>query len=109
MRDGVIVRVQRDIEEDEAHGEFIGVAKFSGAGAARLRHHYNRCRKRDAGRPFHEAAVFEKAFLIQLLQEMVNAGEPMVHVDTPGGYIEVDPQQDFEYARRFWKDMAAGS
>lgn len=109
VRDGVIVRVQRDIEENEAHGEFIGVAKFSDAGAAGLRHHYHRCRKRYAGRPFHEAAVFEKAFLIQLLQEMVNGGEPMVHVDTPGGYIEVDTQQDFEYARRFWKEISAGS
>ncbi len=24
------------------------------------------------------------------------------HVDTPGGYIEVDTQQDFEYARQHW-------
>jgi hypothetical protein len=26
----------------------------------------------------------------------------MAHVDTPGGYIEVDTQQDFEYAQKFW-------
>ena len=33
---------------------------------------------------------------------MIEAGERMEHVDTPGGYIEVDTQQDFEYARRLW-------
>jgi hypothetical protein len=26
----------------------------------------------------------------------------MTHVDTPGGYIEVDTQQDFDYAREHW-------
>jgi hypothetical protein len=40
--------------------------------------------------------------LIQLLQEMVEAGERLAHVDTPGGYIEIDTQQDFDYARRHW-------
>ena len=29
-------------------------------------------------------------------------GETFAHVDTPGGYIEIDTQQDFEYARRHW-------
>jgi hypothetical protein len=33
---------------------------------------------------------------------MIEAGQRMVHVDTPGGYIEVDTQQDFDYARQFW-------
>ena len=46
--------------------------------------------------------MFEKAYKIHLLQEMLEAGVPMEHVDTPGGYIEVDTQQDFEYARQHW-------
>jgi hypothetical protein len=32
----------------------------------------------------------------------------MAHVDTPGGYIEVDTQQDFDYARRHWTRIAGG-
>ncbi|MDA2930731.1 phosphocholine cytidylyltransferase family protein [Acidobacteria bacterium AH-259-O06] len=92
-RDGVIIRIHRDIADQEAHGEFIGVAKFSAGGAARLRQHHHRCRQRYARSPFREAAVFEEAFLIQLLQEMIEAGERMVHIDTRGGYIEVDTQE----------------
>jgi len=38
------------------------------------------------------------------MQDMIEAGTKMVHVDTPGGYIEVDTQQDFEYARQFWTE-----
>jgi hypothetical protein len=33
---------------------------------------------------------------------MIEAGELFSHVDTPGGYIEVDTQQDFDYARQYW-------
>lgn len=103
VRDGVVTRIHRDVDPPMAHGEYIGVAKFTAAGAAKLRGFYHRCRECFGGQPFREAKVFEKAYFIQLLQEMVEAGERLVHVDTPGGYIEIDTQQDFEYARRNWK------
>ena len=103
VTNGLVTRVHREIEEQNAHGEYIGVAKFSEHGAARLREQYHRCREHYAGKPFQDAKLFEKAYLIHLLQEMIEAGEKMVHVDTPGGYIEIDTQQDFDYARQVWK------
>ena len=99
---GAVTRIHRAIPEAQAYGEYIGVARFSEVGAARLREHYHRCRQLHAGKPFREAPVFEKAYQIHLLQEMIEAGERMLHVDTPGGYIEVDTQQDFDYARQRW-------
>jgi choline kinase len=99
---GRVTRVSRDIDTDAAHGEYIGVAKFTAAGAARLRDHYQRCRAAYAGKPFHAARTFEKAYLIQLFQDMIESGESFTHVDTPGEYIEIDTQQDFDYARRHW-------
>jgi L-glutamine-phosphate cytidylyltransferase len=97
-----VTRIHRQIPESQALGEYIGVAKFSAAGAARLREHYHRVHREFAGRPWREAAVFEKAYKILLFQEMIEAGEQFAHVDTPGGYIEVDTQQDFDYARQHW-------
>jgi phosphoenolpyruvate phosphomutase len=97
-----VTRVHREIPSEKAHGEYIGVAKFSAAGAARLRDHYHRVRRDFAGRPWREAKVFEKAYKILLFQEMIEAGEHFTPVETPGGYIEVDTQQDFEYARTHW-------
>ena len=102
VADGVVTRVHREIPEADAHGEFIGLAKFSAAGGTALCRHYHQRREQFAGRPFREAKVFEKAYLIHLLQDMIESGQRMEHVDTPGGYIEVDTQQDFEYAREFW-------
>jgi len=97
-----VARIHRQISESDAHGEYIGVAKFSAAGAVRLREHFHRCRREFSGRAWREAAVFEKAYLILLFQDMIERGEQFTHVDTLGGYIEVDTQQDFEYARTFW-------
>src|SRR5687767_4845778 len=94
VENGAVTRIARDISTADAHGEYIGVAQFNAAGAARLVAHYHRCRERFAGRPFHQAKTFEKAYLIQLFQDMIEAGERFVHVDTPGGYIEIDTQQD---------------
>ena len=39
---------------------------------------------------------------------MIEAGEQFAHVDTPGGYIEVDTQQDFDYARRTGTSTGCG-
>jgi len=102
VNNGLVARVHRGIHPDEAYGEYTGIAKFTPAGAASLRGHFHRVRQKFAGKPFREAVVFEKAYLILLLQEMIEAGVSMAHADTPGHYMEVDTQEDFELARRNW-------
>ncbi len=103
---GCVTRIHRGIDPAEAHGEYTGVAKISRTGAALLKEHYHRCRARHAGRAFREAPVFEKAYLIHLFQEMIEAGVKMAHADTPGEYMEIDTQQDFELAQTHWKASA---
>lgn len=103
VRNGCVTRVHRGIEPKEAHGEYTGIAKFTPQGATQLREHFHRAREKFAGKPFREAAVFEKAYLIHLLQDMIETGVKMAHADTPGNYMEVDTQQDFDLARQHWK------
>ena len=97
-----VTRIHRSIPPDEAPAEYTGVAKFSPRGAALLRDHYHRVRRDYAGKPWREAAVFEKAYKIMLFQEMLEHGVDMRLVTTHGDYIEVDTEQDFEYATRVW-------
>ena len=108
VENGAVTQVHREIPESQAYGEYIGLAKFSATGAAALREHYHTRRSEFSGQPYREAKVFEKAYLIHLLQDMIESGQSMAHVDTPGGYIEVDTQQDFEYARSHWTDRHLG-
>lgn len=102
-KNGRVTRIHRGIAPAEAHGEYTGIAKFTPAGAATLREHFHRARQKFAGKPFREAPVFEKAYLILLYQEMIEAGVTMSHADTPGNYMEVDTQEDFELARKHWR------
>lgn len=100
--DGLVRSVHRDIPESEAYGEFIGVAKFSKRGAQLLRESYDRAKQRYEGKPFRGAAVFGKAYLIHLLEEMIASDILIAHIDNHGGYIEVDTQEDYVYACRHW-------
>jgi choline kinase len=102
----LVTRIHRGVATEEAHGEFTGIARFTPTGAATLREHYDRAREAHAGKPFREAAVFEKAYLIHLLQEMIEAGVRMGFAETPGNYMEVDTQEDFELARKYWRANA---
>ncbi len=102
-KNGLVIRLHRGIAPSAAHGEFTGIAKFSVQGASALRQHYHRSKNLYAGKPFREAAVFEKAYLIHLLQDMIEAGVKMSHADTPGHYFEIDTQQDFELAQNSWR------
>ena len=102
MAGGQVTRVDRKIPETDAYGEYIGVAKVSPAGAQRLRAFYEKRRAEFAGKPWRDARDFENAYKILLFQDMIEHGEQFTHVDTPGGYIEVDTQQDFDYARKNW-------
>jgi L-glutamine-phosphate cytidylyltransferase len=68
-----------------------------------LRKHFHACREKFGGKPFREAAVFEKAYLIHLFQDMLENGATFTHADTSGSYMEVDTQQDFELAKQNWQ------
>lgn len=101
--EGRITRVHRAIANAAAYGEFIGVARYSAVGSARLRAHYHRCRAACAGQPFREAALFEKAYLIQLFQDMIETGEVLGHADTHGDYREIDTLEDLANAELKWR------
>lgn len=102
VSEGLVTRVHRGIAPADAHGEYTGVARFSADGARALLEHYARTKESFAGKPFREAQVFEKAYLIHLLQDMIEGGVVMHHADSPGEYMEIDTQEDFELAQTQW-------
>ena len=101
--DRQVTRVERSIPEGEAHGEFTGIAKFTHQGANILRRHFHRCRDEFGDRTFRDGRTLQKAYLIQLFQEMIERGERFEYVPTRGDYIEIDTQQDFDFARANWR------
>lgn len=97
-----VLEINRRIPAHDAHGEYIGVARFSTAGAALFCEHYDRVARDFDGRPFREASSVAKAYLIHLLQHMIERGAIISQVDTHGDYMEIDTTEDYELANRFW-------
>lgn len=97
-----VVEVSRRIPSESASGEFIGVMKLSADGSAEFLEAFDRARERHASRTFREGRTFERAYLIDLLEDMLESGSEMHRVDTPGGYMELDTLQDLALAERWW-------
>ncbi|HVU02017.1 MAG TPA: NTP transferase domain-containing protein [Polyangiaceae bacterium] len=97
-----VVEISRKIASDAASGEFIGVMRATKTGAASFLRAFDEAKAKYAGRTFREGRTFERAYLIDLLEEMVEAGAEMHRVDTPGGYMELDTLEDLAAAERWW-------
>lgn len=97
-----VLHIHRDIASDDADGEYIGVAKFSARGAKLFREAFHRIKQSFTGKPWREAKVFEKAYLILLLQELIEQGVTVNFVATHGDYMEIDTEEDYVLANRDW-------
>lgn len=99
--DGFVDRVgKRALPPEEAVGEFIGLAKLSAAGAARFVAAWRELERRYAGReeePFQRNS-WRNAYLTDLLQHMIDGGEPMTPVYIDGEWREIDTVQDLRRA-----------
>lgn len=103
-----VVEMSRRIPSELAAGEFIGVMKASPAGAARLARAFDEARAAFAGQVFREGRPFERAYLIDLLQHMLEQGEVIHRIDTDGGYMEIDTLEDAALAESWWTAGTAG-
>jgi L-glutamine-phosphate cytidylyltransferase len=101
-----VVELSRKIESDKASGEFIGVTKFTPDGAKELVAAFDEAKAIWAGKTWREGRTFEKAYLIDLFQEMLERGSPFHRVDTHGGYMEIDTEQDLASAAQWWAESA---
>jgi choline kinase len=98
-----VLELSRRIPSEAASGEFIGVMKLSPRGAASFLDAFDAAKKEFQGRVFREGRTFEKAYLIDLLQHMLEAGVRMHRVDTDGGYLEIDTLEDLGHAPAWWE------
>ncbi|KYF49474.1 nucleotidyl transferase [Sorangium cellulosum] len=101
---GRVVEISRRIPPEAATGEFIGVMKLSAAGASRFLSAFDAARAAFAERPeFREGRTFRRAYLIDLLAQMIESGAALHKVDTHGGYMEIDTLEDASLADAWWR------
>lgn len=101
---GRVVELSRTIPSEQADGEFIGVMKLTAAGTGEFLAAFDRAERSYGGGQFREGRSFQKAYLIDLLAEMLEQGASMEREDTHGGYMEIDTVQDLSMSEKWWKE-----
>ncbi len=105
--DGRVTHLSKFFNPDIAYGEFIGLGKISKKGAEIFTRNYNRAKNNKtckfAGR-FHDSTTFEKAYLTDMFEEIICRGYPIYSVDIQGRWVELDTDQDYEFAKKLIKE-----
>lgn len=101
LENGQVVKIGKEVvRPDEAHGEFIGLAKFTRSGAEAMKTAYHRIAKERSSTPFQHAASLDKAYMTDMIQELIDNGKLVQSIDIEGGWREIDTPQDLERAQR---------
>ena len=95
--------------KEEVHGEFIGMIKLTSRGCEIFKHHFNRLKKMYWNKPFQRAEIFQKAYLTDFIQELVDIGIKVHCVIIESGWKEIDTVEDYRKAligfnKRFTKN-----
>ena len=83
---------------EEVHGEFIGMIKLTNRGAEIFKEHFNRLKKIYWNKPFQRAKTFQKAYLTDFIQELVDIGIKVHCVIIESGWKEIDTVEDYKKA-----------
>ena len=83
---------------EDVHGEFIGMIKLSNRGTEIFKQHFNRLKKIYWNKPFQRSKVFQKAYLTDFIQELVDIGVKVHCVIIESGWKEIDTVEDYKNA-----------
>ena len=83
---------------EEVHGEFIGMIKLSNRGTEIFKEHFHRLKKIYWNKPFQRAKIFQKAYLTDFIQELVDIGIKVHCVIIESGWKEIDTVEDYKKA-----------
>ena len=85
-------------EKEEVHGEFIGIIKLNHRGCEIFKQNFHRIKKLFWNKPFQRAKLFQKAYLTDMIQELVDIGIKVHCVIIERGWKEIDTVEDYRKA-----------
>ncbi|HEX4458167.1 MAG TPA: phosphocholine cytidylyltransferase family protein [Polyangia bacterium] len=97
--DRVTLVGKKTMPADEATGEFIGLARFSGTAASDMRARYHERKTEYWDKPYGRAPRMQVAYLTDLLNDLIGTGAIMRPAFIDGGWREIDTVEDLERAK----------
>ena len=84
--------------KEDVYGEFIGMIKLSPRGSEIFKLHFRRAKKIFWDKPYQRAQKFQKAYITDFIQDMVDMGVSIHCVIIERGWKEIDTVEDYEKA-----------
>ena len=85
-------------KKEEVHGEFIGMIKLNHRGCKIFKQNFHRVKKLFWNKPFQRAKTFQKAYLTDMIQELVDIGIKVHCTIIERGWKEIDTVEDYKKA-----------
>jgi choline kinase len=107
MENNKILKIKKNITEyipKQNLGEFIGLMKLSKNGAKVFVEKFNYLMKFHEGK-FHDAPSIKKAYLTDMLQELIDSGVVVKPIIINDEWYEIDTLQDLQIARKQIEDF----
>ena len=79
--------------------------KLNARGAEIFRKTYHSSRDKYKGGPFQRAQSIKRAYITDMIQELVDNAVKVKCIPICNGWQEIDTIEDFEKAIRLWKNM----
>ena len=102
VENGRIIQIKRNISKslhNQQIGEFLGVVMLSSDHVKILLERYSNLKKSHRG-TFHNSLSLSKAYITDMLQEIINSGIKVYPVFTEGGCFEIDTPEDLKNAEK---------
>ena len=102
VENGRIIQIKRNISKslhNQQIGEFLGVVMLSSDHVKILLERYSNLKKSHMG-TFHNSLSLSKAYITDMLQEIINCGINVYPVFTEGGCFEIDTPEDLKNAEK---------
>lgn len=92
---GRITRIgQPNPTPEQLHGRYVGMIRLSARGAEIVKDVYDRTRAERLGGPWQTSKTFEKGYMTDLLQELVDRGHRVDAIGIERGWLEFDTVED---------------
>jgi len=99
---GNITQIQKNIQNKNGHvGEFLGIMKLSSEGSKTFVKIFEMLEKSHVG-TFHKASSLNKAYLTDMIQELIDSKVAVTPIIISGNWCEIDTPQDLESARTYF-------
>ena len=90
-------RIKKNILNQGKTGEFLGLMKLSAKGSDIFVKKFLDLEKSHVG-PFHDAPSLQKAYLTDMIQELIDSKIDVKPIIVSGKWCEIDTRQDLERA-----------